>query len=251
MPTVNVNPFNSGTNYALGSCTVSGGGVNSTIAFNNARGASSGTVNQTSTQTPTSVQVSMAIGGRGTTITISRSFAWFDLSAYASSTSVNTITALTLKTLSGGSSGVATDFVVAKSVNAFSSATTTTLASGDYNSVFFNTLYSSANLSWATAGSSINSTLNSSAINDANTNGKLNIVWLNDTYDQNNSAPSSGFSFTGINHIDQANPGKIAIQVTYSLPGFQRDVNTVTSAEIVQVNTVATADIVEINTVPN
>ena len=43
MPTVNVNPFNSGANYALGSCTVSGGGVNSTIAFNNARGASSGT----------------------------------------------------------------------------------------------------------------------------------------------------------------------------------------------------------------
>jgi hypothetical protein len=237
MPTVNVNPFNSGANYALGSCTVSGGGVNSTIAFNNARGASSGTVNQTSTATPTSVQVSMAIGGRGTTITISRSFAWFDLSAYASSTSVN--------------SGVATDFVVAKSVNAFSSATTTTLASGDYNSVFFNTLYSSANLSWATSGTSINSPLNSSAVNDANTNGKLNIVWLNDTYDQNNSAPSSGFSFTGINHIDQANPGKIALFVTYSLPGYQRDVNTVTSAEIVQVNTVATADIVEINTVGN
>ena len=250
MPTVNVNPFNSGTNYALGSCTVSGGGVNSTIAFNNARGASSGTVNQSSTSTPTSIQVSMAIGGRGTTITLSRSFAWFDLSSYASSTSSNTITALTLKTLSGGTSGgVATDFVVAKSVNAFSSATTTTLASGDYNSVFFNTLYSSANLSWATAGTSINSALNSSAVNDANTNGKLNIVWLNDTYDQNNSAPSSGFSFTGINHIDQSNPGKIALSVTYSVPGYSHDVNTVTSTEIVQVNTVASADIVEINTV--
>ena len=249
MPSVNINPFNSGTNYALGSCTTSGGGVSSTIAFNNARGASSGTVNQTATSTPTSVQVSMAIGGRGTTITISRSFAWFDLSSYASSTSSNTITGLLLKTLSGGTSGVATDFVVAKSVNAFSSATTTTLASGDYNSVFFNTLYSSANLSWATAGSSTSSTLNTSAVNDANTNGKLNIVWLNDTYDQNNTAPTGGFSFVGINHIDQSNPGKIAITVTYSLPGYSQTVNTVLGADINAINTVAAADIDELNTV--
>ena len=247
MPTVNINPFNSGGNYALGRATVIGAGANVSIAFSNARGASSGIVSQAAVSQPTSIQVSVASAPRGFNVTLSRSFAWFDLSAYASSTSTNTITALTLKTLSGGTSGVATDFCVCKSVNAFSNATSTTLASGDYNSVFFNTLYSNANLSWAAASTSISSVLNNSAVNDANTNGKLNIVWINDAYDQSNTIPSS--TFTGVNHIDQANPGKQALAVTYSIAGYSHEVNNVPGADIAEINTVAAADIDEINNV--
>lgn len=248
MPTVNVNPFNSGGNYALGRATVIGGGANASIAFSNARGATSGVVSQAASSTPTSIQVSVAAAARGINVTLSRSFAWFDLSSYASSTSSNTITALTLKTLSGGASGVSTDFCVCKSVNAFSNATSVTLASGDYNSVFFNTLYSNANLAWAAASTSINSVLNNSAVTDANNNGKLNIVWINDTYDQSNSAPSG--TFTGINHIDQANPGKQALAVTYQAAGYTHEVNNVPGANIAEINTVAGSNIDELNNVP-
>lgn len=248
MPTATVSPYTVGSNSALGSCTISGAGANATIAFNNARGASSGVVNQSATASPNSIQLSQNVGGRGVTITISRSFAWFDVSAYASSTSINTISAITLKTLSGGVSGVTTDYVVAKSVNAFSSATSTTLASGDYNSVFFNTLYSSTGLSWAAAATSVNAVLNTSAINDANTNGKLNIVWLNYTYDQQNAAPTTFFSFTGINNIDQINVSKTALSVTYAPAGYGNEVNTVASGDIDSINNVASGAIDTVNT---
>ena len=184
------------------------------------------------------------------TSAIGRSFAWFDVSSYASSTSSNTITSLALKTLSGGTSGVTTDFCIAKSVNAFLNAGSVTLQSGDFNSVFFNTLYSSTGLSWAAAASSITTNLNTSAVNDANTNGKLSIVWLNYTYDQQNSVPSTSFSFTGINHIDQANPTKTALSVTYSLPGYSHEVNFVTGVDIDVMNRVNAADIDELNNVP-
>jgi|MDSV01.2.fsa_nt_gb hypothetical protein len=249
MPSVNVNPYNVGTNYALGS--ISAGPFASafpyTIAWTNVRGASTGTVDQSSTSTPSSVRVVVSIGGRGGSISLSRAFAWFDVSAYASSTSTNTISALTLKTLSGGNSSLI-NYTICKSVNAFSSATTTTLASGDFNSVFFNTLYASTALTWAAAGSAMNDTLNSSAINDANSNGKLNIVWIGYQYDQQDSNPASSFSFSGTNSVDQSNPGKIALTVTYAAAGFGKTVNTVLGADIVQVNTVNSADINELNT---
>ena len=248
MPSVSVSPYFDGTNYALGNVGVLFANSSAATAWSNARGASSGTVDQTTIQSPDSIEVSY-VQGRGHQYTIHRSFLWYDLSALASSTSSNVISALTHNVPSGGTSGVSTDFVIAKSVNAFSSATTATLASGDFNSVYFTTYYSSTGLSWATTGLTVSTNLNTSAVNDANSNGLISMVYLNYSYDSLNSQPSTSFSFTGINSIDSRSPSKVALTVTYAAAGLSYDVNTVLGADIKEVNTVGNADIGELNTV--
>ena len=98
MPTANVSPYTVGSNSALGSISAGpfASGFPYTIAWNNVRGASSGTVDQSASSSPSSVRVVVSIGGRGGSISLSRAFAWYDLSSYASSTSTNTISSLVL-----------------------------------------------------------------------------------------------------------------------------------------------------------
>ena len=129
MPLANVQPYLAGSTYALGSIRTGpwAGGAN---PWGSARGATSGTVDQSSTNSGTDISVRVNVGSRGNQYFIARSFIWYDLTSYT--TGGLSISAITLSIAAGTLSNASLNNIVCKSVNAFSSATTATLASGDF-----------------------------------------------------------------------------------------------------------------------
>jgi len=97
-------------------------------------------------------------------------------------------------------------------------------------------------------------TLNSTAISDANTNGYLNVAFINWAGDRQNGQPIP-FNLTtasnGIRFKSTTTNQKNELQVTYTPAptGYGNDVNGVTSSAIARVNNVLTADIKLINNV--
>ena len=196
--------------------------------------ASSTTQFSVATDDTTSVQGLYNSGRGGGTYRLVRTFLFFDLSGVS-----GTITAmdLDLYVVNGGSAVVQ----VAKST-AFGGDGTSDIAAGDYDnwSQDSPTAYmaSSANLSL-----NANSlTLNSTAISDANNDGYLNIVIVDNVHDFQDQTPLLTIDRrSGLRFKNSSNP--IQLDITYTPAGYGKDVMGVTSSNIVKVIGVASADI--------
>ena len=196
--------------------------------------ASSVTQFSTATDDTTSIQGLYSSGRGGGTYRLVRTFLFFDLSGVS-----GTITAmdLDLYVVNGGTAVVQ----IAKST-AFGGDGTSDIAAGDYDnwSQDSPTAYmaSSANLSL-----NANSlTLNSTAISDANNDGYLNIVIVDNVHDYNDTQPLLSIDRrSGLRFKNSSNP--IQLDITYTPAGYGKDVMGVTSSNIVKVIGVASADI--------
>ena len=196
--------------------------------------ASSTTQCAVATDDTTAVQGLYNSGRGGGTYRLVRTFLFFDLSGVS-----GTITAmdLDLYVVNGGSAVVQ----VAKST-AFGGDGTSDIAAGDYDnwSQDSPTAYmaSSANLSL-----NANSlTLNSTAISDANNDGYLNIVIVDNVHDFQDQTPLLTIDRrSGLRFKNSSNP--IQLDITYTPAGYGKDVMGVTSSNIVKVIGVASADI--------
>ena len=213
------------------------GDTGSQTSWTTAKDATSATFYQqfsTATDDANSVQGFFNSGRGGGTYRLVRTFLFFDLSGVP-----GTITAmdLDLYVANGGTAVVQ----VAKST-AFGTNGSSDFVASDFDnwSQDSPTAYmaSSANLSL-----NANSlTLNSTAISDANSNGYLNVVIVDNVHDFQDQTPllsidrASGLRFKNTN-----NP--IQLDITYTPSGYGKDVLGVTSSNIVKVIGVASADI--------
>lgn len=168
-----------------------------------------------------------------------RTFLFFDVSSITAS---NTITAATLQVLgyTNSSGGVIPVEGTAWGVNGSSS----TLTTSDYSNLTFNTTYASqiTSDSWNTSAYN-DFTLNATAISAMNSNGYLNCVLINNTYDQGNTTLSLGTEeYNGVEFLDGTS--NIRVSLTYSsTAGYGNIVNGVASANIGEVIGVASANI--------
>ena len=173
---------------------------------------------------------------------VKRTFLFFDVSSV---TSIGTITDCTLRVLGylNSSGGVIPVEGSAWGID----GSTSTLSNSDLSSLDFNTTYASAILSdsWNTTAWN-DFTLNATAISDMNSNEYLNVVLINNTYDQaNTTLPNETQEYNGIEFLDGTYP--IRLYINYTTGGYGNIVNGVAAANIVSVNGVATTDIVNIN----
>ena len=167
-----------------------------------------------------------------------RTFLFFDVSSITAS---NTITAATLQVLgyTNSSGGVIPVAGTAWGGNGSSS----TLATSDYSNLTFATTYASQITSdnWSTSAYN-DFTLNATAISAMNSNGYLNCVLINNTYDQGNSTLSLGTEeYNGVEFLDGTS--NIRVSLTYSSAGYGNKVIGVASANIGEVIGVASANI--------
>ena len=91
-------------------------------------------------------------------------------------------------------------------------------------------------------------TLNSTAITDAGTDGFLKLCLMNIT-DYNGIAGAVDVSNTTNWNIGNNTTGNVYLSFDYAPPGFGKDVNNVTAANIGKVNNTATANIKKLNNV--
>ena len=150
-----------------------------------------------------------------------------------------TITSATLKIYGNGTTSSADTIIVEGSAWGGSGGTST-LASGDFDSLDHSTAYSAKDLSWA--GGYNDFTMNATAISDMNTNGYLNAVLIEGDYDYDSQSPSVGtITSAGVEFLDPTNP--IKLELTYTPAGYGNDIIGVSAANIDSVIGVATADI--------
>tara|TARA_B110000503_G_scaffold75445_1_gene116505 strand:- start:2383 stop:3096 length:714 start_codon:yes stop_codon:yes gene_type:complete len=168
-----------------------------------------------------------------------RSFFFFDTSGVG-----GTISAAVLKVYAG-SPGNSVDTIVVEGTAWGDSGdgTTTTLSTGDYDSLGLTTPYSDPKLSW-TASAYNNYALNATAIADMNANGYLNTALITDDYDYKPQSPTLGDDWSvAINYANGSFPHYL--DITYTPSGFGNNVNGWSSYS--NINGVATADISQVN----
>ena len=241
MPSVNVNPFYFNLLYAAGSVLNLGSSASTWSVIRN--GTNGTLISQTGTAGH-DISIKATPSGRGYQYGVGRSFiAFAGLSAYAPN-----ITALQLKLPRVSNSSASPLDVIVLEGTAFGGGLGSTLTTSDYNEVDFATTYSTVS-TWPNSTGTQIITLNSTAVNDANTNNNLNIAIVDndsDYLDVNPSGLAGGSSFVYWDTIDWNKPGKIALGVTYS-SGYSHNVNGVLSANIGSINGVATGDIGSMN----
>ena len=182
--------------------------------------------------------ISYESGKTGQTGGCSRAFFFFDTSGVA-----GTITAATLK-IFGALTTNSVDTILVKATAWGGSGGSSTLVSGDYDSIDFNTPYSAANLSW-TNNAYNDYTLGTTAIIDMNANGYLNVAVITEDNDYNGVAPSLGTSYNvGIRYAYATNPNKL--EITYT-PFTIASISGTAFGSISSVNEIATANIANIN----
>ena len=199
--------------------------------------ASSTTQFSVATDDTTSVQGLYNSGRGGGTYRLVRTFLFFDLSGVS-----GTITAmdLDLYVVNGGTAVVQ----IAKST-AFGGDGTSDIAAGHYDdwSQDSPTAYMASSATLSTGARSL--TLNSTAISDANNDGYLNIVIVDNVHDYNDTQPLLSIDRrSGLRFKNSSNP--IQLDITYTPAGYGKDVMGVTSSNIVKVIGVASADISKI-----
>jgi len=180
---------------------------------------------------------------------ITRTFLFFDLDSIPTEAKGN-ITSATLKVL-GVSSGNA-DSIPVKASAWGGAGNTSTLSTGNFSSLDFNTPYSSEKIGWNTSGYN-DYTLNSDAISDINTVSGisigdseyfLNVAVIEHDYDYSNIAPPDPTTVAnGVRFLDSTN--KIKLELTYPDPsgGYVNIVIGVAPANIGNIIGVDTGDI--------
>lgn len=204
------------------------------------RDATTATFTQTVTtngSNSTAVYARLVPGRSGYVGNCSRVFLFFD--GLDTATGGGTITAATLK-IYGNGTATSTDTIIVKGTAWGGGGDSSTLASGDYDSLDHSTAYSAKDLSWGGAYNDF--TMNATAISDMNTNGYLNAVLIEGDYDYDNDSPTAGTTVqAGVEFLDPTNP--IKLQLTYTAAGYGNDVIGVSAASIDSVIGVASGDI--------
>lgn len=190
----------------------------------------------TSNVTTTGARAYRTTFGRDIIYQIIRSYLFFDISSI---TANNTISSATLQ-IYGTATSTSSDSIIVKGTAWGGNGSSSTLASGDYDSLDFSTAYSSKKTSWGTYYNSF--IMNSTAISDMNANGYLNVALVEGDYDYDNDSPSTLIDEQiPVEFLDPTN--KIKVSLTYSPSGYGNDVTVVASANIDSVIGVASGDI--------
>ena len=189
------------------------------------------------TDDTTSVQGLFSSGRGGGTYRLVRTFLFFDLSSIS-----GTITAmdLDLYVVNGGTAVVQ----VAKST-AFGGDGTSDFAEGDFDnwSQDSPTAYMASSATLSLNANSL--TLNSTAISDANNDGYLNVVIVDNVHDFNDQQPLLSIDRrSGLRFRNSSNP--IQLDITYTAAGYPHDVLGVDSSNIIKVTGVPTANITKV-----
>lgn len=157
----------------------------------------------------------------------SRGYFFFDVSGVG-----GTITAATLK-IYGALTTNSVDTILVKATAWGTSGGTSTVSTGDYDAIDFNTNYSNALTSWTTSTYN-NYTLNATSISDMNTNGYLNLAILNYDYDYSGVGPSLGTSQNVGIRFYSTNRNKL--EITYTPSGGIGEVMGVALASIAEIS---------------
>lgn len=229
------------------------GNTGSETSWTAARNATSaGASNYTSTFSNGAAIEDYRSTTRGPTVYgVRRTFFFFDLSTIPSG---NTITGIVLKVQgydSGG--GVSGDGNVRVArATAFSGNGSSTYATTDFDnwSPSSPTPYASNLSTWLTTRNDI--TLNATAISDANTNGYLNLVLVDNEYDYPDTTPTSDFfNQNGIKFRSSTTSEKNIVTVTHSAPAssWENTINGVTVKFQSKINGVEIDDIEDVNVI--
>ena len=207
------------------------------------RNDSTGTSSNTYTSA-TTVQIAINAqytNGRPGSVTIERTFLFFDTSSVA-----GTITACTLGVLGASPYANSLDSIIVEATAwGGTSSPNLNLTTSDYGDIDFATPYSSQLTTWSTSGFNL-FTLNATAIADMNSNNYLNLAVIEHDYDYLGvTPPSSTNDRAGINFQSSNKP--IYLNITYTPGGYGNDVNSVSSTSIVSINGVASAAIASLN----
>ena len=203
------------------------------------RNASTGTTASTFTSSSSqsqAIRASHAFGRSGVSGSIYRTFLFFDVSSVP-----GTITAATLQIY--GYLNTTSDAYIVESTAWGGSGGTTTLTTAMYNDLDFSTPYSQSSLAtWNTSTSTPNQfVINTTGINDMNSNGYLNLALVNKSYDYDGTAPTLNTVFqSGARMKNSTYP--IRLVITYTA-GYSEDVIDVVNTKIQNVIDVASGDI--------
>lgn len=233
MPTAQVNCS------AMGACTTGEPTTGTHSTWAASRNATTSIVSQTNSNPNTDCGPRILSGRGSLSYRLSRTYiTWNNLSTYAPN-----ITALAVRTTMDAAFGI-TNYRCVQST-AYSTGTSTTLASGDFdsNGSNTNTLYVSSQIAF-TANSATTITLNSTAVTYANSNSKLIIGFIEDKYDYTNFDPGSAGNYYG--EFDFSALSNHILDITYTT-GFSHEVNGVSGANIDEINGVSSSDIDELN----
>ena len=176
-------------------------------------------------------------GGRGSTLYgIRRSYFAFDFTGYTAGTITNLTFHFTPTTTSTGnlSNRLAQFEGFGNSTNFNNYASTSWWADISNPLVPYSNAFT---INDNTTASSVS--LNSTAINDAQNDSYLQIVLMN-AGDYNNLAPIT--DGTNLSYLNQSS-NKTFLRFTYAAPGYQENVNAITSANLNSVNAIATGNI--------
>ena len=179
--------------------------------------------------------------GRGSgTFRYTRSFLTFDTSGIT-----GTVTAATLNIESERTNNDA-DIIVIRSLAFGGINATDDLVNGDFDSVDFNTKYSSEVTSWNINGANNAISLNSNAFSAIQSqNNFVCAIVEHDSDSQDTDSSGGASSFEVSVGIDFA--GTITLDVTEASAGYSHDINGLAAASISKVNALATANIGKIN----
>ena len=209
----------------------------SDTTFSGVRGASSGTVSN-STQQSGAVKFTKSESRGGAVYAISRYFVKFDTSGITTN-----VTAATITIKSFDTSFMSPSVTVMKS-SGFSNSGA--LTGTDYASVDFNTAYSGTHVTWNGGGSDNTITLNSSARTDIKNNSTFIVAIVSTNFDLANE--DTEFSSLDILAGIESGGSDIHIDVTHDdASGYSHPVIGVASANILTIKGVATANVAAVS----
>ena len=168
-----------------------------TTDWENARDATSGTVNSTTNATEQEAITVFAFSGRGaTTYRVYRSFFYFDTSAITTAVSSATLKLKFLTTRAGSANAIAV------ASTAFGGDGQTNLADGDFNALDFGTPYTSE-IDTSNTSTYTSITLNATALSAMQNNDYLIFALINYAYDYNNEPPEDATTRVKVTFADQ------------------------------------------------
>ena len=168
-----------------------------TTDWENARDATSGTVNSTTNATEQEAITVFAFSGRGaTTYRVYRSFFYFDTSAITTTVSDATLKLRFLTNRQGSANAIAV------ASTAFGGNGGTSLAGGDFNALDFGTPYTSE-IDTSNTSTYTSITLNATALSAMQNNDYLIFALINHAYDYNNEPPEDANTKVKVTFADQ------------------------------------------------
>lgn len=240
MAVVSISPYNSSiSNYALGNIRRTGVGNWNAIRTGT---PVSGNVSQTG-NTTNSIGVGWTGGARGS-FSLSRNYAWYDVTSYQTVTITNA--ELACPTMAAATM-LANPVIAVDSSTAFSNNTISTLVLSEFLSTSF--VGYSNSTAWIQTTGTQTITLNGSAISAIQSGNKFGVGIIDYDYDYQNVAPS-GIGFSAFYVGDMSSASRRAdwkLTLTYTAGWSGGDMNGVANSNMGEVNGVALADISEIN----